>query len=92
MHHSDPFEQLAPIKRLEPPPFLFTLIEARLVRIGHERAPRSWVVAAATMAVLLVVLNVTVLRGWTAGQDPAHGTAAHVLQSMGLEPANQLYQ
>jgi hypothetical protein len=92
MHDQDTIQQLARVKRLEPPPFLFTRIEARLATAGQERVPRSWMVASVSLAILLVLLNVSVLRGWSIGRDAAVGADARLMESMGLEPANQLYQ
>lgn len=91
MHDQDPLGQLARIKRLEPPPFLLTRIEARLAA-AQERAPRSWTVAVLSLAVLLLLLNLSVLRGRSGAPAEMEGTTSDLAASFGLEPSNQLYQ
>lgn len=75
------------VQRVDPPPFLFTRVEARLEAGTTERPSRAWVTALALAMVFLLVVNTWLLTG---GERNADGME-QVTASMGMSTSNQLY-
>jgi hypothetical protein len=86
MNNMDELELLGRLERVEPPPFLFTRIVARL---HHESLPRKWVLAAALAACAIIAVNMLALRG-AHGDGNTDGAALAV--GMGIDASNQLYR
>jgi hypothetical protein len=86
MKHEDILEQLGRVERIDPPPFLFTRIEARLAQ--YVAVPRGRLVAVACGLTLLLLLNVAVLA-----RGPQNGSSLDgVVDGMGMNASNQLYR
>lgn len=75
------------VERVEEPPFLFTRIEARLIREAPVPRTRFMLVACA-MAVLLVA-NVTIIMRSHASSATA--ATAEMMDAMGMDASNQFY-
>lgn len=90
MMDTDALELLARVKPMDPPPFLFTRIAARLDAQRALVAPRSWITAAIALAALMLVLNVLAVRN--ASHRQGDGTTQRMLSDLGVNTTNQLYQ
>lgn len=88
MKDQDVDDLLKRVQRVDPPPFLLTRIEARLV--DGPSVPRPRLVLAVCALVVLLVANVAVL---TRPQQPSNGEAlGEVVNVMGMNTTNQLYE
>ena len=88
MDTNEPEDLLKRIVRVDPPPFLFTRIEARLAQ--GVQVPRMRLVAVACGLALLLLANVVVLKQ---GRSDAGGASlGEVLDGMGINASNQIYQ
>jgi len=74
------------IARVDPPPFLFTRIEARLS--ATVRVPRGRLVAMACALAALLLVNAVVLGG----KEGRSGQLDEVADAMGMNASNQLYR
>jgi hypothetical protein len=83
-------ELLTRVRRVEAPPFLFTRIEVRITRVQRERMPRVALLAAACGLMLLLGANFIVVNGASIGS--AEDTTEQLVDGMGMNPSNQLYQ
>ena len=90
MKDTDALELLTHVRAVDPPPFLFTRIEARLDEQRAAIAPRTWITAAIALAALLLVLNVLAVR--SAAHQQGDGTTQRMLSDFGVNTSNQLYQ
>jgi len=88
MDTNGPEELLKRIARVDPPPFLLTRIEARLS--AAVQVPRGRLVAVACALALLLLANVAVIR--QSKSDNGGSAMGEVLDGMGLNASNQLYQ
>lgn len=90
MDTNAPEDLLKRVARVDPPPFLFTRIEARLASGALMRVPRARLVAVACGLALLLLANVSVImRASRAAAGPSLGDVA---EGMGMNATNQLYQ
>lgn len=82
-------ELLSNVGRVDPPPFLFTRIEARIVARNEERPSRSWVLATGmAIAFLLTVNSYFLLNG---SNEMSTVAIEQLASSLDLTAANQLY-
>ena len=82
-------ELLRSVGRVDPPPFLFTRIEARIVARNKERPSRSWVLATGmAMAFLLTVNSYFLLKG---SNEISAGSIEQLASGMEMNASNQLY-
>lgn len=78
------------VQRVDPPPFLFTRIEARLAVGNGVRVPSARLVALACGLVLLLLANVAAIR--ENKSDTGASAMSEMLDGMGLNASNQLYR
>lgn len=90
MKNTDALELLARVRPVDPPPFLFTRIKARLDERRTRMAPSGWIAVALASAVVLVLLNVLALRNATREHGPS--ASPELLQEYGITTSNQLYR
>jgi len=82
-------ELLGQVGRVDPPPFLFTRIEARIELQQESRPSRSWVLATGmAMALLLTVNSYFLLRG---SNEMPVVPIEQLASSLELNASNQLY-
>lgn len=80
---------LSNVGRVDPPPFLFTRIEARVAARNEERPSRSWVLATGmAMAVLLTVNTYFLFMG---SNEMSNAPIKQLASSLELDASNQLY-
>lgn len=82
-------EKLNRIRRVEPPPFLYTRIRAGIEELPRQQAPLKWRLATVGIFVILLALNIGILR-----QRYAATRSTEILQmasSMQLSNSNELY-
>ncbi len=89
MKNTDALELLARVKPVDPPPFLFTRIEARLQELRATAVPRSWVTVTVMLGVLVLLLNLVAVRG--ARQVHGEGDEQSIASGLGISTSNQLY-
>ncbi len=77
-------ELLGRIERVEPPPFLYTRIMAR---VQDAPVPARWLVTAGLACAVLVSLNIAVLRHRAGEAD-----ITELAGGLGLNTSNQLYR
>lgn len=88
MKNEDALEVLGRIERVDPPPFLFTRIEARLAQ--GAIVPRGRLVAIACVLAVLLLANAAVL---TRSSGTWSGSSlGDVVDVMGMNASNQLYE
>lgn len=90
MNSYDEPELLGHLEPVDPPPFLFTRIEARLKERYAARAPRSWIAVAGVFAAALLVLNLLAIRN--AAERRVVNGPADIAAGFGMNDSNQLYQ
>ena len=91
MENNERIDILERIARVDPPPFLFTRIEARIAARQFERPSRQWAWAGATALVALLIVN-AVLMGTQPRDDRSFASdVGQFAAGMGLEASNQLY-
>lgn len=84
-------ELLNRIAEVDPPPFLFTRIEARINGPARGVVPQRWVfVAGLSLAVLLAVNTFAVQRRINAERS-GRDAMTELASGMGLRTSNQLY-
>jgi hypothetical protein len=77
------------VQKVEAPPFLYTRILQRIQYLQEAPAPVKWRFAFAAMAVVLLLLNMSVLV--SSKPKAAQGTIEPVVNSMHLSTSNELY-
>ena len=82
-------ELLDRVEGVDPPPFLFTRIEARINALTAERPSRAWVASMVTAVLLILFVNTFALVQGNAGGEEVH--TERIANSMGLKASNQLY-
>lgn len=87
MNLDQELDKLKQIRRIDPPPFLFTRIQAGIDTLNNAPAPMKWKLAFAGAAVLLIVLNAGIL--FRSGQSS--GQIQQVANAMQLSGSNELY-
>lgn len=90
MNDQDVLDLLGRVERVDPPPFLFTRIEARIAHRRPVVAPRGWVAAAAAIAAIVLVMNVFAIRNATRGRES--DVAGNIAVAFGINTSNQLYR
>ena len=80
-------DKLKQIRRVDPPPFLFTRIRAGIDALTNAPAPLKWKLAFAGMAVLLIALNAGILFR----SGPSSSQLEQVANAMQLSGSNELY-
>ena len=88
MKNEDVLDLLARVERVDPPPFLFTRIEARLAQ--GRIVPRARLVAIACALAVLLLANVAVLT--RASGTRSGSSLGDVVDVMGMNASNQLYE
>lgn len=88
---TDPTENLRRIVRVEPPPFLYTRIEARITAKRPDRVPMAGSVAVLCGLALLLAVNTLALMPTGAEPDRARTETATLGHVLGIQPSNQLY-
>ena len=79
------------VQRVDPPPFLFTRIEARIATRSASRPSTSWVTATVLAMLLVLVVNtVLIVPGLKGGGRNNAGEG--IALSMGIQINNQLYK
>ncbi|MCC7246796.1 MAG: hypothetical protein IT269_14015 [Saprospiraceae bacterium] len=73
------------IKRVEPDPYLFTRVKAKIRFAAEERISWGWSLAGSLAFGALVVFNVLTMQTQRAYPE------ATLLQQMNLDTSNQLY-
>jgi hypothetical protein len=87
MDVNGPEALLERIARVDPPPFLFTRIEARLMEV--VQVPRARIVVVACGLALLLLANAVVLT--RASRATGASSLGDVAGAMGMNASNQLY-
>lgn len=88
MKNEDVLELLRGVGPVDPPPFLFTRIEARLTQ--GPIVPRGRLVAIACALAALLLANAVVL---TRASGTGNGSSlGDVVEVMGMNASNQLYE
>ena len=82
-------ELLGNVGRVDPSPFLFTRIEARIAARNEERPSRSWVLATGMAMTLLLSVNSYFLIGGSDDLLPV--PIEQFAGSLELNASNQLY-
>ena len=88
---SDEFDPLRKVQKVEAPPFLFTRIEAKILRKQEEWVPVKWVMGTSMALVLLAIFNLSVLSNRIQINSSNYDAAEAVATSMQLLDSNQLY-
>lgn len=78
------------IERVNTPPFLLTLIEARL-NSSDTILPTPWSFAYLTMAMVIVLLNAFVLVNYSGNNQLNNGSIVELSSSLNMNISNQLY-
>lgn len=89
MNNADPIDRLARVQRVEPPPFLYTRIQAKLATAARDRVPRGWVAVVIPLGLLLLMLNLGALRTGLGDRAPDDG--AVIAGGMGIGTDQQFY-
>ena len=82
-------ELLRNVSRVDPPPFLFTRIEARVTTRNEERPSRSWLVATGMAMAFLLTVNTYFLLKNSYGSTSV--PIEQLASSMEMNASNQLY-
>lgn len=77
------------VQKVETPAFLYTRIMQHLQRVQDAPAPVKWQFAFAATAILLLVLNMSILL--FSKPTAENGTIEPVVNSMHLSTSNELY-
>mgnify|MGYP000992424649 CR=1 FL=1 len=88
MKNEDGLELLGRVGRVDPPPFLFTRIEARLAQ--GAIVPRGRLVAIACALAVLLLANAAVLTRVSGTRNGS--SLGDVVDVMGMNASNQLYE
>lgn len=88
MNMDQELDKLKQIRRVDPPPFLFTRIRAGIDAMANAPAPLKWKLAFAGAAVLLIVLNTGIL--FRSGSSSS-SQIQQVANAMQLSGSNELY-
>jgi hypothetical protein len=91
MEDKDRIGPLERIRRVDPPPFLFTRIEARIAYRQGSLPARSWVLVSTSVLVLLLAVNTFVMVGHPTDGRSFHSDIGQFAEGMGLQATNQLY-
>ena len=85
----DPTKEFDRIKRVPPPAFLYTRLEARIGSMAEVRFTTRQMVALACAFVLVIAVNSIVLAD-TQGQD--QNDLSTITESLGFQSNDQLYR
>ena len=80
-------DKLKQIRRVEPPPFLFTRIRAGIDALANAPAPLRWKLAFAGLALVLIALNAGILMR----SGESSNQMQEVANAMQLSGSNELY-
>ena len=84
----DPLERIASV---DPPPFLFTRIDARISALSADVPARPWIFASATAMLFVLALNAFMFVGQGSSTGQVEGSVATIAEEMGMYTSNQLY-
>lgn len=90
-------ELLKQIKEVDAPPFLLTRIRQQIQNAGTVAAPVKWKWAFGAVAVIVLLLNVSILFSISSGTKSNAGITNEpsgiekVVSSMNLNSSNELY-
>lgn len=90
MEHNKAYESLARIERVDPPPFLFTRIEAHISAQKQERMPLSWALSLGFTLVVILLLNGSILLRYSTDDTSTNGLNA-LAAEMQIQTSDQLY-
>lgn len=89
MNIDNKLDALKRIKQVEAPPFLLTRIKQQIQNLGNVPAPVKWKWAFAGSAIIILVLNVSILIKEDSSQESSG--IETVASSMNLTNTNALY-
>jgi len=88
MENNDLMDALGRIQCVDPPPFLFTRIEARIA--ARVVVPRARLIAVACASAFLLLVNAAVLTRTSSTRSGL--SLGDVVEVMGMNASNQLYE
>ena len=89
MNIDNKLDALKRIKQVDAPPFLLTRIKQQIQNLGNVPAPVKWKWAFAGSAIIILVLNVSILLKEDSSQESSG--IETVASSMNLTNTNALY-
>lgn len=90
MKKSSQIQLLEKMKKVDPPPFLYTRIEAQIDNLQRNQTPLKWIVLSTTAFCLLLIINCSVLSTYFTFFKNTE-TIHHIAEEMQLMNYNQFY-
>ena len=91
MNYNELIDRLGSVERVDPPPFLFTRIEARIAARAAAIVPRPWLALAGLVAAVMLAVNLIALRNGLDRSHEGEGLGS-IAEQFGMSTSNQIYQ
>ena len=91
MNYNELIDRLGSVERVDPPPFLFTRIEARIAARTAALVPHGRMVLVGLSLSMLLVANAAMFWRNATSHATTQDPMDNVVSVMGLNASNQLY-